>query len=778
MRADTKLRVVIFSASACLFSLEIVLAQILGFLRVTTGVVQVLPIAFLGLGVGGLLAFLSPRRALLEPCLVGAALSVALSFLTIHFTLSVFWLMAVFTVPFAFLGAVIAIGLSIGRKPGIYIVDLLGGALGCVLTVLLFEPVGAELMWMAIGLALALMAVFLRDSTRRMLAIGSAAPPLVLIAFQLATGNLDLIHFMAFREPADTQRLMGDGVMRGNRFIRLPQVQVVASRWSLVSRVDVIQSPTNPWNIFFDPDFGTHLRQPSHRPPVYSLYYNNILFSNLAMTKPAVVDYSSFKPYLDWFEDPNLVVVGPGGGLDLVIALERGVRRITGVEINPSTVDLMRDLLVTPSAGAYLRSRIVTMDGRTFIHNADTKFDVIDLAAVASYLSFLHSNVHIESYLHTVEAFGDYLDHLTNEGVIQMDVYSRNPMGERARIVAAAAAALRARGLDPAERIVFLTEDTGYRLFGTNPGVILVRRTPFTPEQIEDIAAFCDTSPNRHLEYAPPSDRESLLQENDPFLMQLVAREEPSTLYAQLESRGTRIHPTTDDRPFFYSMDASEARLVAMVKWTVFSVVALSGALLVAVMGIRNRRGLAAASFRSPLVWACAVSGASYALAQLALIQRFNVFVGSPIASFVSVILGIVGGGALGAWLGRRFSATRCSLCYAGAAGILVAIGTPILFEPNAIVMPSMAMRVALTLGLTFPVGVLISAPFPRILEGLEREQAGTAVLGYGLNALCLVIATSMGLAVTAFLGFSALAIVAASIYVLNAPLLHRGLQK
>jgi hypothetical protein len=89
-----------------------------------------------------------------------------------------------------------------------------------------------------------------------------------------------------------------------------------------------------------------------------------------------------------------------------------------------------------------------------------------------------------------------------------------------------------------------------------------------------------------------------------------------------------------------------------------------------------------------------------------------------------------------------------------------------------------MGLRLALVFGVTFPLGFLISAPFPQILGRLESDHAGSAVLGYGLNGIFLVIATSMGLAVTAFLGFSALAMLGAATYVLNIPLLHRGLSR
>jgi len=52
---ERKLYIVIFIASACLFNLEIIMAQIFEFLRISSGMVQVLPVAFLGLGIGGII---------------------------------------------------------------------------------------------------------------------------------------------------------------------------------------------------------------------------------------------------------------------------------------------------------------------------------------------------------------------------------------------------------------------------------------------------------------------------------------------------------------------------------------------------------------------------------------------------------------------------------------------------------------------------------------------------------------------------------------------------
>src|SRR5204862_3138014 len=81
----------------------------------------------------------------------------------------------------------------------------------------------------------------------------------------------------------------------------------------------------------------------------------------------------------------NVLVIGPGGGRDILTALSLGSGPVTGVEINPITVRLMRTRFRTFSGGLYdgfPGVRVVNDDGRSFLRRATVPYDLIEASLV------------------------------------------------------------------------------------------------------------------------------------------------------------------------------------------------------------------------------------------------------------------------------------------------------------------------------------------------------------------------------------------------------------
>jgi spermidine synthase len=118
-------------------------------------------------------------------------------------------------------------------------------------------------------------------------------------------------------------------------------------------------------------------------------------------------------------------VIGLGGGADVLNALRSGARSVVGVEINPMTVhagrelfrDFNGDLLNRPGVEA------VVAEGRSFLRSRHERFDLIEINSVDT-LSALSSGAYVlsESFLYTVDAVADYLEHLSPRGLFAMAV--------------------------------------------------------------------------------------------------------------------------------------------------------------------------------------------------------------------------------------------------------------------------------------------------------------------------------------------------------------------
>jgi len=83
----------------------------------------------------------------------------------------------------------------------------------------------------------------------------------------------------------------------------------------------------------------------------------------------------------------SALVVGPGGGIDILNALVHGATSVTGVEVNRTEVALMRGQYAEYSGGLYLDSRVRVYEdeARSFIRRSPDHYDVIAITVVDSF---------------------------------------------------------------------------------------------------------------------------------------------------------------------------------------------------------------------------------------------------------------------------------------------------------------------------------------------------------------------------------------------------------
>jgi len=121
----------------------------------------------------------------------------------------------------------------------------------------------------------------------------------------------------------------------------------------------------------------------------------------------------------------NVLIIGAGAGNDVSRALEGGATHVDAVEIDPVIQRLgLRDHPDRP----YSDPRVVVHldDGRNFLHSTNKQYDLIVYALVDSLvLHSSYSNIRLESYLFTTEAFADIKKRLAPGGVFVMYNYFR-----------------------------------------------------------------------------------------------------------------------------------------------------------------------------------------------------------------------------------------------------------------------------------------------------------------------------------------------------------------
>jgi spermidine synthase len=119
-------------------------------------------------------------------------------------------------------------------------------------------------------------------------------------------------------------------------------------------------------------------------------------------------------PY--WLKSkPNVLIIGLGGGPDVQAALHSDAASITGVEVNPQMIEIVRDQFANFVGDPYKdpRVRVIEVDGRHIVKRSEDKYDIIQLTGVDSSVASLGGNPNLaENYLYTVDSFSDFYKHL------------------------------------------------------------------------------------------------------------------------------------------------------------------------------------------------------------------------------------------------------------------------------------------------------------------------------------------------------------------------------
>ncbi len=121
----------------------------------------------------------------------------------------------------------------------------------------------------------------------------------------------------------------------------------------------------------------------------------------------------------------DVLIIGAGSGNDVSWALKFGADRVDAVEIDPAILRIgKKEHPDQPYQDR--RVGIFLDDGRNFLRVSDKKYDLIIYALVDSLvLHSGYSNIRLESFLFTKEAFSDIRNHLKEDGMFVAYNYYR-----------------------------------------------------------------------------------------------------------------------------------------------------------------------------------------------------------------------------------------------------------------------------------------------------------------------------------------------------------------
>jgi hypothetical protein len=472
----------------------------------------------------------------------------------------------------------------------------------------------------------------------------------------------------------------------------------------------------------------------------------------------------------------STLIIGTGGGRDVLTALKYGSKDIEAVELNPLMKEVVDERFGDFTGRLYERPEVhLTIDdGRHFVRETSKTFGVIQLSLVDTWASTAAGAFALsENTLYTAEAFEDYLAKLAPDGILTVSRWLAKKPRETLRVVSLARAALAADGVEDASGYIMVAGTPPLRREHRFASVIIGRRA-FTPAEVEKARQFVESRGFEVL-YFPGDER-------DPLFTKFVTT---ANLDAELNDYELDIRPTTDDRPFFFNTvwprdffriwEAKPGRMgVHLLARLLLIVIGLVLLFMIGPLYLRRRSTLAAldpGARLATLVYFGAL-GSGFMLIEVALISKFILFLGHPIYALTAVLCTILIAAGIGSyWSGRSVGSGRDSLrrVISLALGAIVALGLLVeVIFPRFLVGAPFAVCIGVTIASLAPVAFLMGMPFPLGLRLLDREGPQWAQLipwVWGINGATSVLGSILAITIAINFGFRATLVVGLCAY-------------
>jgi predicted membrane-bound spermidine synthase len=474
----------------------------------------------------------------------------------------------------------------------------------------------------------------------------------------------------------------------------------------------------------------------------------------------------------------NTLVIGSGGGEDVLVALAGGSKKVTAVEINPLIISRAKQF--GSSAGNLYERKEVELfidDGRRFISSSDSKYDRIVIKLVDSWAAQLAGGYALsENYLYTVEAFRQYLRHLDEDnGMLVMVRWNF----ELPRLMPLVAESLRQEkkggSSEDIRNQILVVENRPGLYFESNdkqtiyPVLLIIKNNPFTDSEInlakERIAnnnARVIAMPGGYIQ--PPYDI-LLLDKNYYHSQQL----QESDLRAIL-----KLKPPTDDSPFYFAKEQVPNQMILLLE-TVLGVSAVLALLLI----YYSRRNRVLPIMSSTSSWFHMIFvifiGLGFMFLEITFIQKFLLLLGTPIMALTVILFSILLSSGIGAYLsGRLFHKNPYKAVVVSIpllVGIVLAYYGLLQGIIDSAIILQLPQRIMLTFALLSPAGLLMGFQFPSITRMASRHSNQgehtdeNITLLWGVNVIASVIATVLTAISSMVIGFNGNLLLGAGLY-------------
>ncbi|HEY2388315.1 MAG TPA: hypothetical protein VGK30_15250, partial [Candidatus Binatia bacterium] len=683
------------------------------------------------------------------------------------------------TLPFLFAGLCIATALRARSRDvsRLYFCDLAGAGAGCLLVVFVisvFQTPGAIVV---AAVLMGLAGILFACAERR-----SSATRIAAAVVLLALVGISLVHVLEF-SPSPEKFLAA--VPSG-----APSIRRYSTRWSPTFRTDCFGFVNEDesriggyagWgsSAAWKQDAATRsprLRMLTHDGDAGAVIYNFdgdlsklALFDNVVLTTPYLIT-----------RDPDVLVIGVGGGTDIVNAIAHHARHVTGVELDPETVRVVKEDQADFAGHIYDRPDVTMIvgEGRSTLRHSGARYDLIQLTGVDT-LAALSTGAYVlsESYLYTTDAMREFVDHLTPNGILSIVVadfdsthggFPRHTLRQLSLFLET----LDRMGVhDPWNHVAVIasTEDI--------PQVsMLLKPTAFTPEEVQRLRQFADAM--RFDVWAMPG------VELDTLHARYLHT--PPAARADFLSRIPLVlTATSDDNPFFFNfyewrnlgsshgeVDVGHTLATGQIIMGFILMLSLvfSVALILMPLIVFQRQGLQTQGKLGFITFFLAI-GLGFIFIEISFVQKFVLFLGYPTYSLTVVLFSLLTYSGIGSWLtGRmkrppeqRFVPLFVALA---VVSLLYLFVLPSVFD--TFLGSAFAVRVIVAALVLIPLGLVMGVFFPSGILVVRRANEQFVPWAWAINGCASVVATVLAVILAMGNGFRFVSVVALCTYLVG----------
>jgi spermidine synthase len=644
--------------------------------------------------------------------------------------------MFLFAVPFFFIGIIIssAFNAFAAVASRLYASDLIGASVGAILVVLFLTVSGGEGATLIVGVIVATSATILsqisKNKKKTVVSVG-------LLGFAISLLMLNYVT-QVFSIPTDPTALKDLPIYLREH----PGSKIVKTQWNSFSRIDVVEGGKGDEGlvakIFIDGGAGTNI----------------IAWDGNVQSRQELTTWLQYLPFKA-ISDPKVLVIGSGGGRDVVAALVSQSKDVTSVEINPIIFQIVKsygDKAGNVYTHQYVRA--YNDEGRSFINRATEKYDIIYIPFVDTWASVSSGGLSVsENFLYTLEGFDQYYSHLTDRGKIVTVRW----LIDTPRFVSTYVKLLEQKGIPQSEVYKHLIIATGNSFTNDpSPTMVVFSKAPFTDDEIK----FFSSSIAKY-GYKPILIPGQVIRE--PYASLLNNKIGLEQFYNSFQ---TKAFPVSDDSPYFLSYEKPFPDIIQnLLKWSIVIAIAF---LIIPFLWMRSRNRANNGLHFAGMMPYFAALGMGFILIELGLMQKLILLLGNPTLTFAVLLFTLLLSSGAGSLLSSRLirnNTRNLTFVIIGIAALGFLYVTLLPSAIYSVISQPLQAKVAVSIMVLAPIGFLMGMPLPTGIRLLKINWPEYIPWMWAVNGAFSVLGAVLSVIIAIMYGSSEAMMLGISIY-------------